>query len=99
MFKFGKQSVMPNTVKCTGDVEEASFPSAQACLILWGNVGELQGGGVTLKVGSLIFGDYVIVNEVADDSLVQNGLGALTKRREDRYGAEVILISYNNKSL
>ena len=42
-----------------------------------GNVGELQGGGVTLKVGSLIFGDYVIVNEVADDSLVQNGLGAL----------------------
>ena len=64
-----------------------------------GNVGEFQGGGVTLKVGSLIFGDYVIVNEVADDSLVQNGLGALTKRREDRYGAEVILISYNNKSL
>ena len=64
-----------------------------------GNVGELQGGGVTLKVGSLIFGDYVIVNEVADDSLVQNGLGVFTKRREDRYGAEVILISYNNKSL
>ena len=52
-----------------------------------GNVGELQGGGVTLKVGSLIFGDYVIVNEVTDDSLVQNGLGALTKHREDRYGA------------